>query len=139
MRFPRFRFTIRRMMIFTAMVALGLVAEREFSDGSPPRFVVQGVPARINRLRPGMTREQVEVILGLERSWIWGGTSAAFQRRVRDGYYMMEEYPPRSPWLIRLGFTIEEGASGPMNKNDRLIGASFLHNRRVVAKMPGQP
>ena len=43
--------------------------------GAPPRFAIQGVPDRVNRLRPGMTREQASAILGLERSWLLGGTA----------------------------------------------------------------
>jgi hypothetical protein len=55
MRLPRVRLTVRSMMVFIAVVALGLVVAEEFQDGLPPRFVVRGIPKRIARLRPGVT------------------------------------------------------------------------------------
>ena len=66
MRFPGF--TIRRLMLLTAVLALGCFVASEFRDGLPPRFVIRGLKGRIERLEPGMNHEQVDEILGLNRS-----------------------------------------------------------------------
>ncbi len=76
---PRFRLTLRRMMILIACLAMVFFVVQEFWDGSPPRFVVRGIPARMERLQPGMSWQETRDILGLETSWIWGGTDAQFR------------------------------------------------------------
>ena len=55
MRLPRLRVTARLMMVLVAVVALGVAIAEEFQEGIPPRFVVRGIPKRIDRLRTGMT------------------------------------------------------------------------------------
>jgi hypothetical protein len=72
----RIRLTLRRGMLLVALVAFGLFAWEELRDDLPPRFVVRGIPARIARLKPGMSYRETAEILGLEKSWIRGGTSA---------------------------------------------------------------
>jgi hypothetical protein len=74
MKLPRF--TVRTLMFITAVFAVGLFVAQEFWEGMPPRSVVQGIPARIGRLKPGMAFQQVHDILGLEKSWLEGGTDA---------------------------------------------------------------
>ncbi len=78
MGLPLVRFTVRRLMFLVAAIAVGLALLGEFGEGLPPRFVVRGIPARIARLRPGMTWEQTHEILGLEQTWLTGGTGAQF-------------------------------------------------------------
>ncbi len=77
MRLPRVRFTVRGMVVLVAIAAVGFFLVQEFADGMPPRFVVRGIPGRITRLRPGMSRAEVKEILGIDRTWIRGGTSAS--------------------------------------------------------------
>ena len=57
MKLPRC--TVRKLMLITAMIAVGLFVAQESWEGIPPRSVVQGIPARIARLKPGMTARQV--------------------------------------------------------------------------------
>src|SRR5215471_10543732 len=83
MKLPRF--TVRNLMLITAMVAVGLFVAQESWEGMPPRSVVQGIPARIARLKPGMTVRQVHDILGLEKSWLKGGTDAKFLLGEENG------------------------------------------------------
>ncbi|APW61962.1 hypothetical protein BSF38_03494 [Paludisphaera borealis] len=100
MRHPRSRFSMRTMLLITAIFALGLFVVEEFWDGIPPRFVVRGIPARINRLRRGMTWEQTRDILGLERSWLRGGTNASLRDSEGNGHYMYQTYNVRSPRIV---------------------------------------
>ncbi len=83
MKLPRF--TVRNLMFITAIFAVGLFVAQEFWEGIPPRSVVQGIPARIARLEPGMTFEQVHDILGLEKSWLMGGTDAKILLAQENG------------------------------------------------------
>jgi hypothetical protein len=162
MQLPQCRFTVRRLMLITAGLALGLFIASECWDGMPPRFVLRGIPARIDRLRPGMTWEQAREIIGLETSWIEGGTSARFHGSERMGNLAHETYylrPPRlvagmapesgspampafyqSGAMIQLWFTTDGGAGileWRGDKATRLTGASFSSDSRVVSKMPG--
>jgi hypothetical protein len=68
MRLPRVRLTVQGMLRLMAVIAVALFVAREFWDGLPPRFVVNGIPGRIEQLRPGMTWEQTRNILGLGTS-----------------------------------------------------------------------
>jgi hypothetical protein len=77
MRLPRARFTLRSMMVFVAVVALGLAVIEEFQDGLPPRFVLRGIPGRFARLRPGMTPAEAHETLGIMRPWLLGGMGAS--------------------------------------------------------------
>ncbi len=45
----------RRCGLAELAISLALLAVEELRDGLPPRFVVRGIPERINRLRPGMS------------------------------------------------------------------------------------
>lgn len=118
MRLPRVRLTVRSMMVFIAVVALGLVVAEEFQDGLPPRFVVRGLPKRIERLRPGMSWEQAREILGLEQSWFTGGTSARFEGGDGNGHYMHVVYDVRPPRVVvRMG-QMRGGDHAPMRVLD---------------------
>jgi hypothetical protein len=140
-------------MILIAVSALGLAIAAELQEGSPPRFVVRGIPKRIARLRPGMTWEETREILGLEQTWLTGGTGARFAYGERSGHYMHEVYyvrPPRvvvqmaqvgasSPTpvkvlhrtaMIQLGF----GMDYP-SRNKRLVRASFSSDSMTIAEM----
>ena len=102
MRMPRVRFTVRRMMVAVALVAAGLFAEREFGAGIPPNFVLRSIPARIGRLKPGMTRKQVHEILGLRKSWLLGGLSAKYGAGRLAVRTMTETYDLRPlKWVNR--------------------------------------
>lgn len=83
MRIARVRITVKRMMVVIAAIAAALVLVREFAEGIPPRYVLRGIPARIGQLRPGMTKGQTYEVLGLNRSWMWGGISTTIG--VREG------------------------------------------------------
>jgi hypothetical protein len=155
MRLRRVRVTVRVMMVLVAVAALGLAIAEEFQEGSPPRFVVRGIPSRIVRLRPGMTWEQTRDILGIGQSWLTGGTGARFGHGEGSGYYLHEVYyvrPPRavvetaqmggssptpvkvlrSAAMIQLGF----GLDFP-SRNKRLVRASFSSDSKTIAEMPG--
>jgi hypothetical protein len=99
MRFPRPRFSVRWMMVAVALVAAGLFVEREFGEGLPPNYVLRGIPARIARLKPGMTRKQVHEILGLKKSWLQGGLSAKYGAGRLAVRTMSESYDLR--WVDR--------------------------------------
>ncbi|WP_169977694.1 hypothetical protein [Tautonia rosea] len=161
MRLPRVRLTVRGMICLVAVVAVALFVAREFRDGLPPRFVVDGIPKRIERLRPGMTREQTREILGLETSWLRGGTDARFHlgsagaHRIRETYYVRSPRPVvirasigggpvgpvtirRSKAMIQLVFATDP-ETGPFqtNPSDRLVRAWFSNDSRTIAEMPG--
>lgn len=158
MRPPRFRFTVRPMMVVVAFIALALVVAQEFRDGFPPRFVVRGIPARIGRLRSGMTPQQADEVLGLRKSWLLGGLGArpvggwGNGRSRGMGYEVRPSrlvYEPasvgggpvqatgfyRSTAMIQLVF-----ASGFREKAPaRLISATYSNDGRVLAEMPRLP
>lgn len=148
-----------------AMIAfvLFLALAREFEDGLPPRFVVNGIPNRIERLRPGMTYEQTRDILGLEKSWLHGGTDARLFSGEGNGHVHYEEYhvrpmrravvnarvrggPPepviifQSPAMIQLKFRTDIRSAHGWNwrKDDstRLEWAAFSSDFRTIAEMP---
>jgi Zn2+/Cd2+-exporting ATPase len=100
-RTPRARFTVRLMMVVVAVIALGLAIAEEFRDGNPPRIVVRGIPQRIARLRPGMSREQARAILGLDQTWLTGGTDARFAHGEGNAFNQHEVYFIRSPQNCR--------------------------------------
>jgi hypothetical protein len=162
MRQPRFRLTVRMTMLFIAIVALGLFVVEEFSDGMPPRFVIRGIPSRINRLRPGMSWEETRDILGFERAWFKGGTNATFGHGEGNGGYMHEVYYIRSPRLVMGTSSVNGGAPQPTGflqseamiqvwfstkmqsgfedwrtkETSRLTRASFSSDRTLIAEMP---
>jgi hypothetical protein len=162
MRLPRVRLTVRMTMLIIAIVALSLFVLEEFSDGMPPRFVVRGIPSRINQLQPGMTWEEVRDVLGLQRSWVRGGTNATFGHGEGNGHYMHEVYYVRSPRLVMGMASLSGGPSQPTGflqsealiqvwfstemgsgftdwrskKTSRLIRASVSRDRTVIAEMP---
>jgi hypothetical protein len=139
------------MIALVAVSALGLFLAREFEEGMPPRFVVRGIPARIGRLRPGMSRAEVREILGVDTSWFWGGTGAKFAIGHGGAHWSSETYlvrPERGlgqlvdpAELIQLQFTRDParvyGERLDLTPDsDRLVGASFSVHRRTIAEMP---
>ncbi len=102
MRWPRVRITVGRLMIVVAAVAVVLLIVREFQDGVPPRFVLRGIPGRIEQLQPGMSKEQTYEILGLEKSWIWGGTNATFWSGEGNNHYIHEMFCFRPMKIVEL-------------------------------------
>ena len=109
------RLTVRALILLVAAVALGLFAWTEFRDGPPPRFVLRGIPARIARLRPGMTYREAHAILGLDRPWWQGGTSARPGSGESGGHRISESYHLRGPRMV-IGQVIVEGtATGPVS------------------------
>lgn len=161
MRRPRLRCTVRRMILLVAVLALALFLAREFRDGLPPRFVVDGIPRRIERLRPGMTWTQTRDILGLERSWLRGGTDARFFVGTGNGHYSHESYNVRPMRTTVVTARVRGGPPGPVkivqsrawieiefrteiestnrSRNDltRLRRAAFGSDGRTIAEMPG--
>ena len=79
---------------------LGLAIAEQFREGVPPRFVVHGIPQRMHRLRPGMSREQTREILGLEQTWLTGGTDARFAYGEGNGHDQHEVYYIRPPRIV---------------------------------------
>lgn len=124
-------------MLLVALVALGLFAWQELRDGMPPRFVVRGIPARIAKLKPGMTYEEAKEILGLEKSWLRGGTSAMSGPIEGSGLGISMNYAvrPNGPW-IHLRFTRyrpEEEPNDPLGlKSVRLADAHFYLDGRPI-------
>lgn len=102
------------MMLLTALIALGLFVLEEFQDGSPPQFVVRGIPTRVNRLRPGMTSKETHDILGLETPWICGGVGAKFQTLDGNGRHTHEVYNVRPNRLVVGTGSVNGGPSRPM-------------------------
>lgn len=152
----RVRMTLRRSMVVTALVALGLFLCEEFRDGSPPRFVVRSIPDRIARLRPGMTYEEAEQMLGLEKSWLRGGISGREPMVLMDGCFVFGTYPigsgpavtttaagtapsliAWSPMEIQLSFTTNAAINEDWKRSEttRLYEASFRVDGEVVAEM----
>ena len=148
------RASVRRLMLLVALSALGTLVAREFRHGSPPEFVVRGIPARVHRLRPGMTWGETRDILGLERHWLRGGTSAEGGGGLTDGprasvlYFVggargglqrpgapqPPSYPPRG--VIHLSFMMGAGGlAWRASPATRLLDASLHADGRVVAQM----
>jgi hypothetical protein len=67
MRLPRPRFTLRRLMVAVAVVAVLLVSALAWMRPEPPApvHVLDQLPLRIQRLKPGMTERRVWWELGL--------------------------------------------------------------------------
>jgi hypothetical protein len=163
MRLPHVRFTVRRLMLLVAAIAVGLALLREFGEGLPPRFVVSGIPARIARLRPGMTWEQTGEILGLEQSWLVGGTGAYSGGGDGNGRDMHEAYWVRPPRAVVVMARVGRGDPAPVktfrsaatlqlwfrtdawpwprnwrrDESTRLVRASFCGDSTTIAEMPG--
>jgi hypothetical protein len=163
MGLPRVRFRVRWLMLLVAAVAVGLALVGEFGEGLPPRFVVRGIPARIARLRPGMTWEQTHEILGLERTWLMGGTGAQFGGGDGNGHYMVEGYLVRPVRAVVVMARVGGGNPAPVKtfqsaatvkvlfrtdawsgtrswrweKSTRLVRASFCNDSTTIAVMPG--
>lgn len=162
MKFRRPRLTVRRSMIGIAVLALALATYVEFKDGLPPRSVLAAIPARIERLEPGMSFQQTSDILGLEKSWIRGGLDAQHFMGEGNGHSQYETYLLR-PWrrvtitgsvaggppesveivqsdaMIHLAFRTDIRAGWRGWKTDpgtRLVRASFSRDRMVLAEMP---
>ena len=163
MGLPLVRFTVRRLMFLVAAIAVGLALLGEFGEGLPPRFVVRGIPARIARLRPGMTWEQTHEILGLEQTWLTGGTGAQFGGGDGNGRNILEGYLVRpvrvvvvmarvggvnpapvktfqSAATVQVWFRTDIHSGGRtwrQDKSTRLIRASFCSDSTTIAVMPG--
>ena len=159
----RMRLTLRHATFLVALVALGLFAWVEFRDGIPPRCVLNGVPARIACLRPGMSYRETKEILGLETSWLRGGTSAWTYYGSGDRKSMVWVYALRqeqitaevaarakaqSPGLVphieptttlHLNFVMdleEDEQDWRRSPSTRLASAKFIADGKVVAEMP---
>ncbi len=157
---PRVRITVRGLLLLVALSALAMLVYLEVKDGMPPRFVVRGIPARVARLRPGMTRPQVKAVLGMRKPWYAGGTGHWKMWATGDGRHSDERYylrgerlvavdvarpggPPgrakvwRSAGSLRLRFQ-PDPPGGPMrlDASDRLDSATFSDDSGTVAEMP---
>jgi hypothetical protein len=102
MRLPRVRFTVRRLMLLVAVIAVSLVLVGEFGEVCPPRYVLRGIPGRLAQLRSGMTRRQAHEILGLKKSWIRGGLGATYWGVERWGSSEYEEIYVRAPTVVAI-------------------------------------
>jgi hypothetical protein len=159
MKLPRF--TVRKLMFVTAIFAVGLFVAQESWEGMPPRSVVQGIPARIGRLEPGMTFQQVHDILGLEKSWLMGGIDANCLLSEENGPFNHAVYfvrpgsrvtgTPnvkgistsvgvyRSHAMIELWFDLVPSPrrdGGRKLRTMRLSRASFSSDGETIAEMP---
>ncbi len=137
-RLPRVRFGVRAMLLVVAASALATLAYVEFKDGMPPRFVYRDMPARIDQLRPGMTRASAGEILGIGRPWYRGGLGEAPSLIVGIGVTSFETC------YIRPGKTAFAGgpSGGVVHLNfgsDRLQSARFVDESGAVAEMPMTP
>jgi hypothetical protein len=117
------------MMVFVAVVALGLAVVEEFQDGLPPRFVVRGIPRRIARLRPGMTPEWARELLGLERPWLLGGISASWKHGILNLGLINELYIGGGARIVPV---FSEDRSGKL----RLVRATVSSGFTTIAEMP---
>lgn len=103
MRFPRIRLGVRAMLVLVALSALAMLLYVEMKDGGlPPRTIVRRLPARIARLRPGMTRAESWGVLGLDRPWYRGGVLGPGER-VPDGATIIGDPVPGA---VREDFSI---------------------------------
>lgn len=147
-------------MGLVAAVAVALLVVMEFRDGLPPRFVIRSIPGRVAQLERGMSHPQVSEILGLERSWILGGTGAQFHMgsgnaRTRYDTYIFRplrtvtlEQPDGTSSPVRI---VQSSASLQLRfrrdypnggwfssrESDRLEWASFSIDGRTIAERPG--
>jgi hypothetical protein len=157
MRWPRPRLTVRGMTLLVALVALGLFVAEEMADGLPPRFVVRGIPARMARLRPGMTWRQAADILGLDRSWLRGGLNDPQWSGSGNRQYLCMDYfvrpnrtvmvPARdggvptavygSSAMIRLCFFCDSPMDLRTDPSARLHWAALFVDARKTWVMPG--
>jgi len=87
-------------MLLVAAAALATAVAREFRDDSHPPFVVRGIPARIDRLRPGMMWAQTRDILGLERHWLLGGISVQPTGGSGNSRWFVEGYDVRPARIV---------------------------------------
>jgi hypothetical protein len=150
-------------MLIVATIAVGLTLVGEFGEGLPPRYVVRGIPTRMARLRPGTTWEQTHEILGLEQTWLTGGTGARFGHGDGSGQSMHEVYYVRPPRIVVGMARVEGGNPAPVktlqstamiqlwfrrdmrsgvwnwrqDKSTRLVRASFSKDSTTIAEMPG--
>lgn len=157
------RMSFKRMIALVAAIAVGIVLVREFEEGLPPRFVVRGIPGRINRLRPGMSWEETRSILGLEQSWFRGCTDAqqgalfGNNGSVHVTYYVRPLRAvvvtarvaggPPSPvecWQSTAFFTLvfrknynSDIWEWKQDKSTELVKASFSGDFTRIAEMPG--
>ncbi len=69
----RLRLSVRALLGLVAVLTLSLFLHGELKDGMPPRFVLRGIPARMARLKEGMSRAEAHRILGFDRPWYRGG------------------------------------------------------------------
>lgn len=158
----RVRLRLRHAMVLVAVVAIGLFAWEEFRDGFPPRFVVRGIPARIARVKPGMSYQQTMDILGLETSWLQGGSDAwkyygSGNERLIVWVYNVGPEPtptPTSPgkskpkgWLfarrpilqIQVQFDLDQdnpSRNWRQLKTTRLAWARFVADDKIIAETP---
>lgn len=158
MRWTRPRFTVRRALILVAAVAVALsVIREEFGDGLPPRWIIRDLPRRVERLRPGMTREQVKDVLGLDRSWLLGGLGPSGEvhclgnsyarkefHKIRDrgSFQFLGEGRPRPVSSLELNLVFRSDPKTQAWNNVEfpfLDWAEFLSNGRQVAEMPRSP
>jgi hypothetical protein len=156
MRLPRARFTVRRLMLVIAAVAVAIVVTEEFADGVPPRFVLRGIPARIGQLRRGMTKRQSYQILGIDRSWMAGGISArpgpinADRHRTSEIYFLRalrlvptdqlgraaRVLPSSGAVILEYRFDRQSTPGQDEYESAQLEQALFSGDGRIIAKMP---
>ena len=130
--------------------------------GSRPGLSCGAFRRRIERLRPGMTWEQTQKTLGLEQSWLTGGTGARAAPSDGNGHYQHLVYDVRPPRIgvrmarvgggnpapvkilqptamIQLWFRTDF-RSGAFNwrqdQATRLVRASFSRDSITIAEMP---
>ncbi len=146
------RFTVRRLALLIALIAIGLMLYHELNEGLPPRSVIHGIPARIARLKPGMTRQETMEILGLGKPWYRGGISSYFSECSGGGELINESWfvgvqrsfsgkwwpGSRERGLLILNFHLnqDEGFSNDRYQSAPLTSASFSLDDRLIAEMP---
>jgi hypothetical protein len=121
------------MMVAVAIAGLVLFVVQEFWDGLPPRFVVRDIPDRIGRLRLGMTWDQAHETLGLEKSWLRGGTSAQPWILEGNGHYMHAMYTVGAPRTFVKTARVAGGASAPVT----FIGSQALIQLHFATDIDG--
>lgn len=161
-RIPRPSLSLRRAMVLAAGLAAAIAAYRVFRDGLPPRSVVRAIPARIERLRPGMSREEARDVLGIGRPWYRGGTGAESRTCEGNGRSMHVTYYIRPLRRLTVSGTAADGspvetdvststasiqlllstrvdgfADWRHDPETRLTGATFSGDLKNLAEMPG--
>jgi hypothetical protein len=150
-------------MVVVAVAALGLAIAEEFQQGLPPNFVVRGIPSRIDRLRPGMSWQETREILGVEKSWLKGGTGAllgagGFSAQEAHEVYNVrpsrlvidlaragggnpgsaKAHQPRAVVEVWFSTDIHPGKEDwRLHESTRLVRAVFSIDSKKVAEMPG--